>query len=150
MESLSVTGNYLRAQHAARDYPSQIQLVVLAFLLQIPEGERHFLGLFICGGRMIHRAAKSPSCPCDRALLGIAAPSTWGSCFRTWSTAALLDYFQKPRSAKTWPNSSAKRDRDRSGKDTEAIRAELQKLLRHAYVENQKAAQTGSSRPSTH
>jgi len=132
-----VIGNYLPGRDAAQDYPSQTQQVELARALQFSEetGSPKFFNP-VCGGRMFQATAKSSVRRYARAESHVAARRAGNSCFRTWSTPALLDYFQNEMawSASNLPDPSTKRDRNQHEENMVMVRAELQELLRRAYA----------------
>lgn len=76
-----------------------------------------------------------------RSWFDVNAQKHAGSCLRTWPTLAMVNYFQNERLASPQDSydSSNTQDRVERQERTERIRAELQDLLRNAYIEAGKA-----------
>jgi len=89
---------------------------------------------------MSQSTSKSASCLQIWSTLEVRVRQDTSPCFRAWSTLALFDYFQNetPLSTKNERDPCARGNRSQTEQSTEAIRAELQELLRSAYAESWK------------
>lgn len=75
------------------------------------------------------------------STLEVRANQGTNPCFRAWSTLALFDYFQNgiPLRVERESDPSTEGEQSQIDKSKEAVRTELQDLLRRAYRESSKA-----------
>ena len=87
---------------------------------------------------MSQSSSKSASCLQIWGTLEVSVRQDTSPCFKAWSTLALFDYFQNetPLSAKNEPDPCARGNQSQTEQSTEAVRAELQELLRRVYAES--------------
>lgn len=90
---------------------------------------------------MSRSASKSASYLQIWGALEVSTHQGINPCFKVWSTLALFDYFQNGASVSTErePDFSGQTNQRQIDQGKEAMRAELQELLRRAYTESWKA-----------
>jgi len=130
--------NYLPTQDAAQDYLPQFHRFnwhVHCNSQDVPPKS------IACGESMSRSASKSATYLQIWGALEVSTHHGTNPCFKAWSTLALFDYFQNGTSVSTErePDSSGDSNQGKIDQGKEAVRAELQELLRRVYTESWKA-----------